>query len=105
MNLGFFPSANDPEKNQIQILKSFANQIEHKFQIRRAYDIKPEFLDQILANLHTLGKLTTKHTILNKISNLEDRINATILYYLNDKYEEYSKRLKAIRDELYDLDE
>jgi hypothetical protein len=98
-------SSKDRERQQIQLLKSFAGAIEHKFQRRRAYDISPKFLDQILANLHTLNNITNEHGLRNKISRLEIQITAAIRYYLDNKYEEYLQRLGTIRDQLYDLDD
>jgi hypothetical protein len=104
MALDYHPS-DEREKRQIQTLKSFANQIEHKFQIRSAYNIDPPFLDQILKELIVLRSLTHRHKLLNKISDLEISITAAIRYYIDNKYEEFFFRVKAIRDKLNGLDE
>jgi len=103
-DFGFYPQG-DPEKNLIQKLKSFGIEIEHKFQERRGADILPTFLDTILKNLHDLDKITKKHELKNKISNLDTIITAATRYYLDSKYEDYYERVKVIADKLKNLEE
>ena len=103
MNLELF-SANDPEKDQIRKLKSLAGDLEHKFQ-NQPYNITPELLQEILGALQKLSTLTKRHTLLNKISDLIVTIAAAIRYYLDNKYEEFYRRVGVIIDKLKDLDE
>lgn len=103
MNLGFLSFA-DNEKDLLQELKSFASDIEHKFQLRRGVDIDPPYLDKIHANLHKLDKITKSHELKNKISSLDIIITAATRYFLDSKYEEYYERVKVIADKLNNLE-
>lgn len=78
-----------------------ADYIEHKFTTRRAYDIKPAFLEETLEDIKTLSDSlpTSQRNEISRMRNIEDQTFAAIsLHEEPENRNHYFTKLRGIMD-------
>ena len=84
-------------------LHGHGDYIAHKYDVRRAHDVKPDYLQQVLDDIRTWSHSNTglQRSDITKIRSLEDQIYAAISLYVEPENRKvYFDMLRTIADQL-----